>query len=145
MSTTPPEPAADVILREERLDVSTERYATERVTIERIIVTEQRTITVEVRHEEIRITREAVDEEPVFSADASAHPDPLVVILHEEQINLTKAVVPVERVTVQIHTVAQHQHVTETLGHEVIDIDRTPTPTDRFSSPDATTPEGFPA
>lgn len=147
MSTTSPEPAANVILHEERLAVTTQRYATERVTIERVIITEQRTITVDVRHEELRITREALDDESVSTADTAMTLDPLVVILHEEQIDVTKTVVPVERVTVQTHSVTEDQQVTEILGREVIDIDRTDTtaPTDRSSPPDATRPEESPS
>lgn len=123
MSTTSPEPAANVILHEERLAVTTQRYATERITIERVIVTEQRTITVDVRREELRLTREPLPEGGLIPADAGPiTAEPLVMVLHEEQIAIVKTIVPVERVTISTETVIEDQQVSATLGREVVEL-----------------------
>ncbi|WKK71888.1 DUF2382 domain-containing protein [Rathayibacter oskolensis] len=50
-----------VIRSEERLEVTTVRTATERVRIRRVIVTEERTVTVSLRREELVIEREPLD------------------------------------------------------------------------------------
>ncbi|MCJ1688574.1 YsnF/AvaK domain-containing protein [Rathayibacter sp. VKM Ac-2927] len=123
MSTTPLNPAVTVIRHEERLTVSTQRLATERVRIERVIVTEQRTVTVDVRREELRITREPLPEGSLIPAGASTiETEPLVMVLHEEQIAIVKTVVPVERVTVTTEPVVEDQEVTAALGQEVVDV-----------------------
>ncbi|MDY0913621.1 YsnF/AvaK domain-containing protein [Rathayibacter festucae] len=133
MSATPTEPTAsepasaptaEVVLHEERLLVSTRRHATERVRVRRVVVTEQRTITVEVRREELRITREPIaDGSPLPDAIAAAPQEPIVVILREERIALTRTVVPVERVTVRVASVAGARDVTASLRHEVADVE----------------------
>jgi uncharacterized protein (TIGR02271 family) len=123
MSATPLEPAATVVRHEERLTVSTQRLATERVRIERVIVTEQRTLTVDVRREELRLTREPLPEGSLIPAGTAAiKTEPLVMVLHEEQIEIVKTVVPVERATITTETVVEDQEVTATLGREVVDV-----------------------
>ncbi|PZE94133.1 hypothetical protein DEI95_05740 [Curtobacterium sp. MCBD17_008] len=114
----------EVVRSEERLAVTTERHATERVRLERYIVTEQRTVTVDVSREEIRLTREPITGGTRLPAGAGdTVREPIVVVLHEEQLVVTKTVVPVERVTLTTHTVTQDVVVDETLRHEVVDVD----------------------
>ncbi|ROQ64667.1 uncharacterized protein (TIGR02271 family) [Rathayibacter sp. PhB152] len=119
-----PAPTAEVVLHEERLLVGTRRHATERVRVSRVVVTEQRTITVEVRREELRVTREPIADGPALpDAIAAAPQEPIVVILHEERIALTRTVVPVERVTVRVESVAGARDITASLRHEVADVE----------------------
>jgi uncharacterized protein (TIGR02271 family) len=115
---------ADVILSEEHLLVTTERRAIERVVLQRVVVTEQRTFTVEVSHEEIRLTREPVAGGTVGQAGARRAPrEPVVLILHEEQITVSRTIVPVERVTLTTNSVPGEFVVEETIRHEEIDVD----------------------
>ena len=121
---TAPGPTAEVVLHEERLLVGTRRHATERVRLQRVVVTEQRTVTVEVRREELRVVREPIaDGPPLPDAIATAPQEPIVVVLHEERIDVVRTVVPVERVTLRVESVAGAREVTEELRREVVDVE----------------------
>lgn len=125
--TSPPDGAAGMVRHEERLDVHVETFPTETVRIEKVVVTEQRTVTIDVRREELRITRT-----PLASGGSPPHPaaprtpPPIVMILREEQPVITMAIVPVEKVTatVTVHT-ADH-HLRESLRCERIDVSTPP-------------------
>ncbi|PZE64539.1 YsnF/AvaK domain-containing protein [Curtobacterium sp. MCBD17_021] len=124
---TPRRPSAaddeiEVVRHEERLAVRTELHATERVRLERVVVTEQRTISVDVSHEEVRLTREPITGGTRLPGAEVPVREPIVVVLHEEQVTVTKTVVPVERVTLSTHRVSDDHVVTETLGHEEVDV-----------------------
>ncbi|GAA1634756.1 YsnF/AvaK domain-containing protein [Microbacterium flavum] len=125
--TTPPDGAAGMVRHEEHLDVHVETYPTETVRIEKVVVTEQRTLTIDVRREELRITRTplAPGKSPAHLAAPRTTP-PIVMILREEQPVITMAIVPVEKVTVTIavHTAEHHLH--ESLHHEHIDVSTLP-------------------
>ncbi|MFJ3383640.1 MULTISPECIES: DUF2382 domain-containing protein [unclassified Curtobacterium] len=112
----------DVVRREERLLVSTEVFATERVRLERCIITEQRTVTLDVRHEEVRLTREPLDSGASLPGtnQPSADRAPVVVVLREEQVVVTTTVVPVERVTLTVHSVTEDRLVDAVLGHDEV-------------------------
>jgi uncharacterized protein (TIGR02271 family) len=117
-----------VIRHEEHLLVGTEVHATERVRLERYVVTERRTITVDVSREEVRLVREPVAGHPVLPADRTAETrEPIVVVLREEQVDVVKRVVPVERVTLTVHTVTEDRPVEAVLRHEEVTTDRGPT------------------
>lgn len=113
----------DVVLHEEHLTSGTERHAVERVRLERVVVTEQRTVTVDVRREEIRITREPITDGPVAPVGA-ATPDrePIVVILHEERLTIAKTIVPVERITLGTRTVTHDERIDAALRHEEVEV-----------------------
>lgn len=115
---------ATVVLHEEHLLVGTEVHATERVRLERYIVTEQRTITVDVRREEVRLTREPIADGRALSADSPVPTrEPIVVVLHQEQVVVSKRIVPVERVTLTVHTVTEDRPVDAVLRHEEATVD----------------------
>jgi uncharacterized protein (TIGR02271 family) len=126
-SRSPALPARIEVTRfEEQLRVSTRSVPSERVRLERYIVTEQRTITLDVKREEIRLIREPLSEE---EGDATAHSDPqdhtredIIMVLREEQPVITKKIVPVERVCLHTHTVTELHHIDEAIGREQIDI-----------------------
>ncbi|WP_267425263.1 MULTISPECIES: YsnF/AvaK domain-containing protein [unclassified Curtobacterium] len=123
---------ATVVLHEEHLLVGTEVHATERVRLERYVVTEQRTITVDVRREEVRLVREPLAEGPALPADRTPPTrEPVVVVLHEEQVVVSKRIVPVERVTLTVHTVTEDRPVDAVLRHEEVTVDE-----DRTQDPD---------
>jgi uncharacterized protein (TIGR02271 family) len=123
-----PDETAELILSEEHLLVTTRRRAVERVVMQKVVVTERRTITVDVSHEEIRLTREPVVDGSVGTTGApAAVREPVVVLLHEEQITVSKTIVPVERVTLTTTSVPGRFVVEETIRHEEIDGDVSPT------------------
>lgn len=110
-----------VIRSEERLDVSTVRTATERVRIRKVVVTEERTVTVQVRREELVVEREPLD--GPLEGDG-APPEPLVIVLHAEVPVVSTRVVPVERVSVVVDRITAMRTVTEELRHERVDVHR---------------------
>ncbi|MDJ0337920.1 YsnF/AvaK domain-containing protein [Cryobacterium sp. PH31-O1] len=116
----------EVTLHEQQLRVSTRVVPFERVRIERFIVTEQRTLTVDIRREEVRIVRERISEAETgvdAPSNLQEHPrEDLVMILSEEQAVITKRIVPVERVRLHTHVVTELQEVVEELGREHIDV-----------------------
>jgi len=119
----------EITLHEQRLRVSTRVVPFERVRIERFIVTEQRTFTVDIRREELRIVREQISEADVGLAAPTILQAPpredIVMILSEEQAVITKKIVPVERVRLHTHVLTELQDVAEELGREHIDVTHT--------------------
>lgn len=128
-AAAPGHDSVDVVRHEERLRVGTETVPIERVRLERVVVTEQRTVTIDVSHEEIRLHREPVSGAAGSVTATRADRQPIVVILSEEQVEITKRVVPVERVTLHIDVVTDEKQISETVRREQIDVD--PAVTDR--------------
>ncbi|PZE76138.1 hypothetical protein DEI82_06495 [Curtobacterium sp. MCBD17_019] len=122
------DPGADdvaVTRSEERLVVRTDAVPVRRVRIRKVIVSEERTVTVTVRREELRVEEEPLDGIdvvdpgtvlPIGSADA------IELVLHEEQVEVVTRVVPVERVRVVTDVVTEQRSITETVGHEEVDV-----------------------
>ena len=72
VAAVPPPPADGAMTRsEERLRVSTERYAAKRVRVVKYVVTEEVTVTVPVRREEIRIEEVPLDADGPAVASSS--------------------------------------------------------------------------
>jgi uncharacterized protein (TIGR02271 family) len=123
----PPRDGVSVIRSEERLRTGVRTIPVERVRMEKFIVTEERTITVTVRREELRLVRDPIEhgdpdaDTPVERAPDAAHS----MILSEERITVTKTIVPVERVTLVKETVAAQQTITGTVRREQVDVERT--------------------
>lgn len=113
----------DVVRSEEQLRVSTVSVPKELVRFGKIIVTEERTVTVTVRREELRIIRE-----PIEASMDTATPGgqlsaaDLDIVLHEERIITTTEVVPVERVRVRVTEVTEDLPVTDTVRKERVDL-----------------------
>ena len=106
------ERAADdpgVLRFEEHLHVRIETFPRETVRIEKVIVTDRRTITIDVRREELRITRTPM-------------------ILRQEQPVIALEVVPVEKVTVDVRVDSTDHHFSEELRHDRIDVVKLPPP-----------------
>ncbi|RYY05902.1 MAG: DUF2382 domain-containing protein, partial [Alphaproteobacteria bacterium] len=86
----------DVIRHAEQLRAMTRSVPVERVRLKKVIVTEERTITVQVRREELRLEHETLD--PATATPTTVGPSDLELILHGEQITITRTIVPIERV-----------------------------------------------
>ena len=123
---TTPEPSAEasVIRSEERLRVTTRRAPARKAVLRKVIVVEQRTITIDVAHEEVRLEYVPLDEDVDATEGHAAHRALPELVLHEEQVVVSKRTVPTERIRAKIVTVTDEIQVTEDLRHEQIDVTR---------------------
>ncbi|TFV57572.1 DUF2382 domain-containing protein [Geodermatophilus sp. DF01-2] len=115
---------------EEQLRVATERYPARRVRVVKYVVTEEVTVTVPIRREEIRI------EEVPLDADAPAAGTvdpagtvagaglPAEIVLHAERPVVSTEVVPVERVRLRTELVQEQVQVSDQVRRERIDVDQ---------------------
>lgn len=125
-------PDAGMIRSEEQLRVGTERVAARRARLVKYVVTEEVTLTVPIRREEIR-----VEEVPVGGA-APAPGESLVpaegdaeiggglpeeIVLHAERPLVSVEVVPVERVRLRTEVVHGQEQVTDQVQREQIVVD----------------------
>jgi uncharacterized protein (TIGR02271 family) len=116
----PSDDAVTVIRSEERLSATTVRTATERVRIRRVVVTEERTVTVPLRREELVIEREPIDGAgPAIDAEP---PAPIIFVLHAEEFVPTTRVVPVERVSVLVDRIVAMRTVSDSVRKERVDV-----------------------
>lgn len=111
----------DVFLHEEQIRHRVQAFPREIVRIETVIVTEQRTFTAEVRREELRVTRTAIsdaglDTPPVVTQARL----PIVLVLREERLIITKAIVPIERITVDIANITGAERVNDVVRQEQV-------------------------
>jgi uncharacterized protein (TIGR02271 family) len=107
--------------------VRTETVVTGRVRIRRYAVTERRTFTVDVTREEISVVREAVSPaEPTGTGPGEPGgelgEEVLELVRHEEQVVISKQVVPVERVRVVRRVVTEPEVVHGEVRREVVDV-----------------------
>lgn len=124
MTVDPTRDTVDVVRSEERLRVTSQRIPVERVLLRRHVVTETRTVTVQVRREELHIERVAVtDGTPATTAAEPGDNAPvLVMVLSEEVAEVTTRVVPKERVRVFIERQTEQQSASATLRREVVEV-----------------------
>jgi uncharacterized protein (TIGR02271 family) len=114
---TPPE---GMTLSEERLYVDKRERPRERVRLTKYVVTEEVTITVPVRREEVRIERVPITgDETVLPGDDSA----AELTLMEEEPVVEKRVLPRERVRLEKDVRVEERHISESLRREEIDIE----------------------
>jgi uncharacterized protein (TIGR02271 family) len=115
-----------MVLSAERLVVSTQRVPVGRAVLRKVIVVEQRTVTVEVAHEEARLEwvpfAEGSDEGEEVRGSHLALPE---LVLHEEEVVVTKRIVPTERVRARIVTVTEERTIAADLRREQASVDRT--------------------
>ncbi|WP_166442291.1 YsnF/AvaK domain-containing protein [Nakamurella flava] len=112
----------DIVRSEERLAVTTVRVPTRRVRLEKYVVTETRTITVRVSHEEVRLVDVDPADDPAELAVSGSDADRWVT-LSEERPVVTMQVVPVERVRLAVTSVVENRDVTGEVRRERIAFD----------------------
>jgi uncharacterized protein (TIGR02271 family) len=130
----PPHAAHDepeVVLSEEQLAVETRATATERVRVRKRVVTEDVTVTVTVRREELVIEREPVAGTSHKAAEAADFPLPtdtgeVEFVLHAEEPVVTKRVVPVERVKLSRNTITEERRIVDTVRRERAEVEEEP-------------------
>ncbi len=116
MTTTPPDPAVEIELREQQLQVDTVRVAVERVVLRRRIVTEVQQVQVSVRREELEIVREPLSGQPTGVPGEA--PPPLLIVLSREVPVVQLQRHPYEQVTVQVRRGEGQQQINETVSKE---------------------------
>lgn len=121
--------AASIVRSEEQAHVRTVSTPRSRLRIQKVIVTEERTITVQVRREELRVTEYPASDiladatGNASTAPVTTHDADFDLVLSEEQIEIHTRIVPVERVRVTRTPVVIPTEVTVTLRQEQADID----------------------
>ena len=118
-------PEAETVLSEEQLDVTTESRPAERVRLRKQVVTEEVTVTVEVRREELVIEREPIPRDAVGAPEDGAFEDAAetVIVLHAEEPVVGRRVVPVERVRLRRDNVMEKVDISETVRKERADVE----------------------
>ena len=109
---------------EEELHVGTTARETGRVRLRKYIVTENVTQTVPVKREEVRLEREPITDanRDTATAGADLSEEEHEVVLHEEQVDVSKTVVPKERVALGADTVTDEREVSEEVRKEQIEM-----------------------
>ncbi|WP_316526842.1 PRC and DUF2382 domain-containing protein [Kitasatospora brasiliensis] len=107
---------------EERMSVGVERYETGHAKLHKYVVTEEERQTVPVRHEEVHIEREPINEADrrAMSGDPIAEAE-YEVTLHAERPVVRTEAVPVERVRLVTEERVEEQTVTGRLRKERIE------------------------
>ncbi|WP_216319351.1 PRC and DUF2382 domain-containing protein [Deinococcus aestuarii] len=113
-------------LLEERLMVNKERFQAGSVEIGKRVETHQETVNVGLQREEVVIERHAVsDARPVEGAVLGAATETMRVDLEAERAQVAKQAYVVEEVEIGKRTVTETQQVTETVGREVLEVNKT--------------------
>ena len=133
----PPTAGAGVAVTrsEERLRVHLQRRPYERVMVRKVVVTEQVTLTVDVRREELRVTRIPVSEATGEVADADVEgvdapglvdAEVVTLVLAAERPVVTLETVPLERVQILKEVITLTQQVDADVRSERVQVDRGP-------------------
>ena len=113
----------DYLVRsEEQLRVHTDQEVAGYARLEKFTVTETKTITVEVTHEEVRLVRRPADG-PDDSGTAGPTDGTRWMVLTREEVEVSRRVVPVERVRLEVYPVIEQRQVTDQVRKEQIDSD----------------------
>lgn len=120
-----PDTAAEAILNEEQLKLGKEMRPAERVRLRKQVVTEEVTLKVALRREELVIEREPIPADAVGLAPSGAlgEGEDIVVVLHAEEPVIERRVVPVERVRLRRDTVTEDAVIREPIRRERVDVE----------------------
>jgi uncharacterized protein (TIGR02271 family) len=114
-------------LREEQLDVHTERMQTGEVQLRKEIITENRTVEVPVTREEIVVERRPLDgparEGSLDAADLDREGKEIRIPVSEEFVHIDKKVVPREEVRVSKDKITETKTVSEDVRREEARVD----------------------
>lgn len=114
-------------LREEQLDVHTERMQTGEVSLRKEIITENRTVEVPVTREEIVVERRALDGVPregsLDTAGLDMDQKEIRIPVSEEFVHIDKKVVPREEIRVSKEKITDTKSVSEDVRREEAQVD----------------------
>ena len=109
----------ELVLSEEQLRVEKERVESGEARIQKVVVTEMKTVEVPVTREELRVVREPISEEDrVKYESVSLGDQEASIVLHEERVVVSKVTVPVERVSLRTELVEDTKVVEESVARE---------------------------
>lgn len=118
---------AAITRMEERLEVAVERHPTERVRLRKHVVTQQETVTVTVRREELRIERSPITPDEARKLGAGQSIDEsgteTEIVLYEERPVVTTVIRPVERIRLTRELVVDEQTVTGDVRKERVEVE----------------------
>jgi len=114
-----------VPVAEEHLQVvGKEIRQTGEIEVSKHVVEEQVQVPVNLRHEEVVVTRHAVDR-PVTGGEGTIGESEVIrVPVHEEVAQVTKEVRVAEEIEIQKRAVSQQQTVSDTVRREVVDVNQ---------------------
>jgi len=121
-----------IIRSEEQVRTGVEAVPVRRIRLRKYIVTEERTITVQLRHEEFRIEQEPIPDPeagtvaPGDTGEVDVHLGPgddrdVTMLLYAERPLISTEVVPVERIRVSKYVVSDEQTVSAAVRREVVE------------------------
>ena len=115
----------ELIRSEEQLNVNKERVATGEARLRKYVVTDTESVEVPVEREEVSVERTPISAEDAknYNGTISGDTEEASVTLHEEQVNVNKETVPVEKINLKKDTVRDTETHTEELRKEQIDTD----------------------
>jgi uncharacterized protein (TIGR02271 family) len=111
-----------MVRSEEELTVRMRRRA-RRVRIKRYVVTDYVTQTIPVRREELRLEAEALVDEASLPASPALPGDGREMVLHQEEVVVSKRVVARERVRLHVQTVTERRRISGEVRKERIEVD----------------------
>ena len=114
---------ASMVVRDEHLDVHTERQATGEYRLRKHTYQDTETIEVPVEREEVVVERTPVDPNSAEARAADRGDDEVRVTTHED-VPVVDKNVTAEKVSLDKTAVQDTETVTETVKHEDVDIDR---------------------
>lgn len=112
----------ELVAREERLNVGTERVETGRVRLRKHVVTETETVQVPVTREEVRVERVPLDGTEDVRGGELADGE-TEVVLHEERPVIDKETVATEKVRLGTEEVTENRTVQAEVRKEQIEVD----------------------
>lgn len=115
----------ELIRSKERLDVRVERRPAESVRLRKVVVTENVTQTVQVRHEELVVERVPITDGDVVNDDTLGEQH-YEIVLHAERPVVTMQTVPVERIRVSTAQVTEKRQVSDVVREERIELAEPP-------------------
>ena len=122
MTTAFTEASGTMVRSEEELTVRMRRRA-RRVRIKRYVVTDYVTQTIPVRREELRLEAEALVDEASLPAPPALPGDGREMVLHHEEVVVSKRVVARERVRLHVQTVTERRRISGEVRKERIEVD----------------------
>jgi stress response protein YsnF len=123
MTTASTEPGGTMVRSEEELRVRIRRRA-RRVRVKRYVVTDYVTRAIPVRREELRLEAEELVDEANLTAPPAPPGDGREMVLHQEEVVVSKRVVARERVRLRVQTVTERRRISGEVRIERIEVDK---------------------
>jgi uncharacterized protein (TIGR02271 family) len=121
------EPPGTMVRSEEELRIRM-RPRARRVRIRRYVVTDYVTQTIPVRREELRLEAEELVDQADLTAPLTQPGHGMEMVLHQEEVVVSKRVVARERVRLRVQTVTERRRLSSEVRKERIEVDQSDVP-----------------